>query len=291
MIEELFQILVQIPGPNFLWYFAGISIVCIVIGWKWKNADGSTQYDLPELTKFDPIAIAALRDGTNAVIRTALFSLWNKNLVGFRNEGKDTEIFTLELKFGTKLGNIEDDIYRAVRAPTETSHIFGDNNLKLRIEAYLQPIYTEMENLRLARTKDDRKRIWRIFMVLAPVIAAVGGAKLYLDISHGKPVVFLIMLIAGTLIVLYASLSPNSHPTALGKRYLKALKEHFGWLGEAIKETRAPQGIDPAFAIAIFGIGIIETSNLHGPFKKAFVSAAGCGGGCGGCEGGAGCGG
>lgn len=290
MIEELFQILVQISGPNFLWYFAGISIVCIVIGWKWKNADGSTQYDLPELTKFDPITIAALRGGTNAVIRTALFSLWNNNLIDFRNEGEDTEIFTLYSEYRAKLENIEEEIYRAVRAPTKTSHIFSDNNLKLRIEAYLQPIFTEMENLHLARTKDDRERIWRIFMVLAPVIAVVGGAKLYLDISRSQPVVFLIMLIVGSLIVLYASLSPYSHPTALGKRYLKALKEHFGWLGEAIKETRAPQGIDPALAIAIFGIGIIGTSNLHGPFKKAFTSTGGCGGGCGGCGGCAGCG-
>lgn len=96
MIETFLEMLMKIPGSIFLWYFAGLSIVCIVIGWLWKNVDGSIRYLFPELTRFD--TIAALREGMNATIRTAIFSLWNKKLVNLRNDGNDTEIFALNSK-------------------------------------------------------------------------------------------------------------------------------------------------------------------------------------------------
>jgi uncharacterized protein (TIGR04222 family) len=151
-----------------------------------------------------------------------------------------------------------------------------------RIEAHLKPIYAELENLHLARTEADRSRIWRIFKLLALVIVGIGGIKLYFGFIHSRPVGFLIILLIGSVIALYAALNPNRISTALGQRYLKALGEHFDWLKESIKETRTPAGIDTAFAVAIFGISILGASTLYDPFNKAFSPGKAGSGGCGG---------
>jgi hypothetical protein len=42
----------QIPWPTFLIYYIGLVIGCIVLGWLFVNADGSTAYPLPNLTRF-----------------------------------------------------------------------------------------------------------------------------------------------------------------------------------------------------------------------------------------------
>jgi len=66
----------------------------IAICWLWVNADGSTKYLLPDLTRLDSIAIAALRGGRELVIRTAVFRLWDRKFIDFTGEGRDAEITT-----------------------------------------------------------------------------------------------------------------------------------------------------------------------------------------------------
>lgn len=301
MIETLLQMLQQIPGSTFLWYFAGFSVICILLARLWARADGSTQYPLPEPTRFDPIAIAALRGGTNSVIRTIIFSLWDRNLIKIRGNGKDAKITTLKHCKDTKLDLVEKEIYHALQVTTKPGDLFHDTSLLLKIETYLRPIYEKLENQHIARTEKDRSRIWWIFGSFMLVIVSVGGTKLYLGLTYGRPVLFLIILLIISVIVLYAALSPKATPTTLGWQYLQSLEEHFGWLRESIKQTRTPEGIDPAFALAVFGIGVLGPSDLYKPFNKAFPSnkagSGGCSGGCGGgysgggCSGGGGCGG
>lgn len=290
MFETIFEMLVQIPGQTFLLYFAVIAVVCIILGWLWANDDGSTAYQLPELTRFDPVAIATLRGGVNSVIRTAVFSLWNKKLVEFKEEEKDTTIKAVNSYEGTKLGTIEKEIYDFVRTSASTRVLFEDNDLKEKIEMHLRPVKAELENLHLVRTAEDRVRTWKAAITMSFIIIATGGTKLYLGITHGRPVGLLILSLIVSVIALYVVLNPGAIPTRLGRRYLEELEGHFDWLKESIKDTRSPEGIDPSLAIAIFGIGILGASTMYDPFNKAFpadkAGSGGCGGGCGGYYGG-----
>ncbi len=72
----MIQSLIQISGPEFLVYFTGLSLACIVAGRLWSNADGTIHYPLPELTSLDAISVSALRGGWCSVIKTVLFTLW-----------------------------------------------------------------------------------------------------------------------------------------------------------------------------------------------------------------------
>lgn len=295
MIETLLNAIIYIPGPTFLLYFIGLSTICIKLGWLWANADGSTQHPLPEPTRFDPIAIAALRNGTNSVIRTVIFSLWNNKMIDFKGEGKDTTVESMQSHQEARLGTIEKEIYNFVKTPRKISDLFQDSDLKQNVEMHLRPIYEKLENSHLVRTELDRSRTWKAITLTAFVITGVGVTKLYFGIKYGHPVLFLIILLIISLIALYIALKPGAIPSRLGRLYLKELEGHFGWLKE---DTYNPKGIDPAFAIAIFGIGALSASPIYNPFNKAFPaskSGGGCGGGCGGGGGdggeGGGCGG
>jgi len=236
MIETMWQTLIQIPGPAFLWYFAGLSVICIVLAWLWARADGSTQYPLPELTRFDPVAIAALRGGTNSVIRTIIFSLWKRNLVEIRDDGKETEITTLKHWTDAKLEPVEKEIYQALQVPTKAGDLFQDKNLLLNLEIYLGPIYEKLENLHLARTENERSRIWWIFGSFLLVIVGVGGTKLYLGLIYGHPVFFLIILLFVSVIVLYTVLDPKAIPTASGGSTFKGLRSTLAGSGNRSKK-------------------------------------------------------
>ena len=71
------------------------------------------------------------------------------------------------------------------------------------------------------------------------------------------------------------------------------LEEHFGWLEKSIRANKAPEGINPAFAIAIFGISFLSGNALYKTYSEAFlvreIRQTGTGntggGGCGGCGG------
>jgi uncharacterized protein (TIGR04222 family) len=97
------------------------------------------------------------------------------------------------------------------------------------------------------------------------------------------PIPFVLLLIG----VPFWVLKPKAPHTQLGRRYLKALKENFGWVQESLKSGSTPAEIDAALAIAIFGVGALSGVSLYGPFTQAFPApkSGGCAGGCGGCGG------
>ncbi len=300
----MIEMLIRIPGPTFLGYFICLSFVCILLGRLWVNADGSTQYPLPELTRFDPLSVAALRGSWASVIRTAIFSLWNRKLVEIKitkHWWKRDEIKIIRMpKRKEVLSPIEEEIYRLLLTPSEPSDLLQDTGFRERIQGHLEPINRQLKELHLVRSASDRFRAWIATLVMARVIGAVGGTKLYLGITRGRPVLFLIILLIVSLIVLFGVLKPQAIFTKLGRHYLKELQEHFGWVKESLEAGSAPEGIDPTLAIAIFGVGILAGASRYSPFSEAFSSSkygwgggcggggcggGGCGGGCGGCGG------
>jgi hypothetical protein len=107
-------------------------------------------------------------------------------------------------------------------------------------------------------------------------------------------------------------LKPTAIPTSLGRRYLKEMEQHFGWVKESVErytydssgqvhlEKSVPEGIDPSLAVAIFGIGALAGYSIYQPYRDVFSPdtqggstllggiwyGGGCGGGgCGGCGG------
>ena len=279
-----------IPWPTFLIYYIGLVIGCILLGWLFVNADGSTAYPLPSLTRFKSTDIAALRGGSAEVIHTVVFSLWRRNLINIEGEGRDTEIESISSKKSV-LSPIEKLIHQYALTKRQIRYLLDSTGLRSQVERQLEPLYIEFEDLHLIRTHRDQLRAWIVAFTLGFLIMAVGGAKVYLKIFHGRPFVSLIIILIASIIILIAVLKPRKEaPTRLGRRYLKELEKNFGWVRESLKGGKTPEGIDPAYAIAVFGVGALAGVSAFSPFSQAFPTDKpgrdwSFGGGCGGCGG------
>jgi hypothetical protein len=59
----MIDMLIKIPGPDFLGIFILFSVFCIFVAWLLnKRLDDSTRYPMPSLTSLNPFEIAALRE-------------------------------------------------------------------------------------------------------------------------------------------------------------------------------------------------------------------------------------
>jgi len=163
------EMFIRIPGPLFLILFIGLALVCIIVGWWWANADGSTEYLTSDFTRLhlDAVATEVLRGGS-----------------------------TLDMP-----------------------------------RPHLERTYYELEQLHLVRNRGDRYRAWSATITMAIVIVAVGGTKLYLGITRGRPVLLLACLLILSLIMLFHFLKPWGSRTRLGRRYLKSLE-----MGQGVAE-------------------------------------------------------
>lgn len=295
----MIQMLTKIPGPQFLIIFALLALVCIYFAWNWANADGSGDYRMPGPNSLDPILISALSGGKNAVIRTVIFDLWNRNLI--KISGEDAAAVIEGVPSSEKRRSaIHEAVYQfTLRGTRQPSQLFSDTNLNAEVDALLEPTFRDLERQRLLQTKEDLSRTRFAFWTALSIVAAFGGTKLVLGISRYKPVGFLVVELIISFIVLMAALRPwGLKPTRLGYRYLKRLKKHFAWMQEHLSKKNHYTGIDPVFAVAIFGVSPLIGSPLFDPFGKAFRTGStsqsgGCGGssGCSGGGGGGGCGG
>jgi uncharacterized protein (TIGR04222 family) len=299
-IDDPIEMLRQIPGPKFLVLFIVLIGTCIGIGWLWVNADRTKRYPLPGLTYYHAFVITALRGGRAAVIRTAVFSLWIQKLVEIEKVHRwwwfdKFEVTIREHELRTELNPIELEIHQFLHAPRSSRDLFRNASLKYRIERYLEPVYGELEELHLMRTKTEKDHAWMVTITIASVIAVLGGTKLYLGLTHGKSSMYLFFLLPVSLISLFVILKPWGTLTQLGRHYLKVLKDRFAWMMIVVDLDRYPEGVDPTLSIAIFGISVLGGTAMYESFCEAFPLGqigGGCSGGCsGGCGGGCGGGG
>ena len=127
-------------------------------------------------------------------------------------------------------------------------------------------------------------------------MAVIGLARLFIGISRGRPVGFLILMgIIGAFAI--AKAGRPGRVSLRGKAYLERMKATWSWL----KDSQDSQDWSPSLAAGVFGVAVLagtEMSPMTEMFKRSnsgyFPGGDGGGGGCGaggGCSGGGGCGG
>ncbi len=141
--DPMIEFLTHIPVSLFVLYFGIFTAICIIIGKLWINADGSNQFPTPDPTRFDPITIAALRGGWKSVIRTAIFSLWNRDLIRIGMDATITQgkhIAQSVPEQGENLEGIEQDIYQFLQTRKGIRELFQDTHLENQIRKRIEPI-------------------------------------------------------------------------------------------------------------------------------------------------------
>ena len=291
----MLDLLIRVPGPDFLLYFAQLAALAILLGWIWIRRDGTGSLPVPGPTRLDARALAALRGGRQGLLHLALLRLWEAGLIKARGgaDGKDQLVANACQPLPTD--PIETLVYRfsaaRERAPGD---YFKDKSLHRQIDLAAKPVYDELERLQL-RTGAVRllaARRVRTWVVLG--LLALGGTKLVLGILHAKPIGFLVLLLALSLILALVLLRPPL-TTALGRAFLASMRQRLAWM-----KTNSRPNSDPGLAVALFGLaavaGVAGLIGFHQAFagteRNAGDSSGGCGGGgCGGSDSGGGDGG
>ncbi|MDA7921498.1 TIGR04222 domain-containing membrane protein [Verrucomicrobiales bacterium] len=149
----------------------------------------------------------------------------------------------------------------------------------------------------------DAQRFFNQILIALPMISLIslGVAKAIAGLSHGKPIGYLIVLLALTVGIMFAVLSFTPRRTRATDNYWK--REKAALKKEVRQEMATFDGFSntPVLPLAVAVLGTAALKNLEGmesiqPAMKlldrnATNSSGGCGGGCGSGCGGGGCGG
>jgi uncharacterized protein (TIGR04222 family) len=284
----MIDMLIKIPGPYFLGIFILFSAFCIFVAWLLKKRlDDSIRYPMPSPTSLNPFEIAALRDGRKGVIQTALFNLYNRELLTITGTGNSAQVQINDSATQKPEGAIEEVIYQFANQARKPAAFFKNTALQESLDKFLEPINQKLENMHLKPTDFQTTRTWKRLMVTLFIILGVGGTKAFFDIFvYEQPFDFLLYLLLFIFAITFKVLKPNNQ-TALGKRFQKQLAKAF----KSIKDEELTE-IDHTFKVAIFGTSALSGFAAFSSFKNAFSnrshseSGGGCGGGgCGGCGG------
>jgi len=296
--------MMQIPGPFFLGGIFLLSLSGIMILFiRWNRC--SSQESLGEHP--DPMHIAYLVGGVEHLIRTGVFSLWQKGIVAF--ETKDKKKYISCKSFIEKTNNQSETIIRDhLISEKPFKEFIKDTALIKRLEAFHQ---TTKDSWMQKGLLFSGEQLWQRkleFILFYIIIMILGCYKIYLGIHNDKPVLFLIGFIVLFNIIMFLFSRKNSNLTACGKRSVNQAKRNLEWLKERVTAASTEhQRSDPALplAVALFGAGILlaggsffaPITDLYGAKERGGCSSGGCGGGCSssgcgssGCSGG-GCGG
>jgi uncharacterized protein (TIGR04222 family) len=273
----------QIPGPLFLAAFLAFSLLCILLMRSLTDADGSTGQAFVEEAGLDPVAVAMLQGGLDSVIRSRVFSLMNLGLVIIEGEKENMRVRAASGARPGGLSGLDMEILAFLSAMRTPEELFRDRGFRARVEAHLVDVRAGLERRQLIRSQSQQARAFRIALFFGALIAALGGLKLYLGITHAKPVVFLVILLLASEVFLLFIFKKGKGLTRLGRDYLKNLRERFRW---TLKRKKLPQGVDLSFLVALYGAGHLSVNSLYPQYSEAFrrnaAGASGCSGGCGG---------
>ncbi|MEY3219882.1 MAG: hypothetical protein RIT27_1239 [Pseudomonadota bacterium] len=288
----MFDGFIAIRGQDFLMFFWIFFGAAVVVGrWLMGRADESKHFSMPSPSQLNTYEIAALRDGRKGVIHTALFNLWQADLIKVSGKNQDAHISLVSPQHLAPKNNFEAILFHYIKEqPRKPADFFSASSIHDELNNALENSYQKLEKLHLRRTEEQLANVKRIGNVFFWSIMILGLTKLYFGITYGRPVLFLVISLVIAFIVGLIVFSPsNPFLSTLGKRYLKSLQKHFSKTQNAMK-----MDIDPALRVAIFGVAALAGFAIFAEFQEAFAASAmssnsssgGCGGGCGGSDGG-----
>jgi uncharacterized protein (TIGR04222 family) len=291
-----------ISGPRFLLLYvvllAGTVLVAAVAG---KRALAGPGEGAVVPARLDPYEAAYLNGGSALVATAAVSNLLRGGLLATTGRRRGQVRLIARNAPGAAVHPVEWATYELVAAGP--SRPLGELRAALGQSPAVDAVRERLRRGGLVPTPEQRNRYRATALWFTPLLA-LGVARVIAGSANGRPVGFLLVLLAVTAAVAAVRCLRVPHATELGRRTLRRLRA----------ETRRPAlGASPAelgMATALFGAGVLwsadaataaalrlprESGAHFGGFSGGDGGGGSCGGGgCGGggsCGGGGGCGG
>jgi uncharacterized protein (TIGR04222 family) len=291
----------DLPGPEFLLFFLGLSVVAIVaLVVTRKFAESSSA---PKLDLSDPYLIAYLRGAEPETLRVAAVSLIDRGLL----VATGTQLKTAEKASPDAVRHpVEKELLRRFKRAGEASSIFDDSRLRATCKPYEQTL----KNVGLLPGESIVSARWTRLLIACALLGGVAVVKILIALERGRTNVWFLIILTIIAIVVAVKIS-FPRLTESGKRMIADLQNLYSGLKDrALFLQTGGATIEPMMLAAVFGVGALAganfayTSALFPRAKEADkwstwnASTSGCGSSCsscgsscsGGCGGG-GCGG
>jgi uncharacterized protein (TIGR04222 family) len=287
-----------ISGPRFLLlYVALFAVAALVVVLARRRALAAGQGAVVP-TRLDPYEAAYLNGGGQLVATTAVSNLLRGGLLADAGHGRRGRQVRLVTTAAPPAGvhPVEWATYELVAARPERA--LGEVRAALGRSPAVAAVRERLRLGGLVPTPEQRTAYRATALWFVPLLA-LGVARVAAGSANGRPVGFLVVLVAATVVAAAAMCLRVPHATALGRQTLRRLRA----------ETRRPTvGASPAelgMATALFGTGVLWAADVetamalrvpreHGGFLGGGDGGGGGGdggGGGGSCGGGGGCGG
>jgi uncharacterized protein (TIGR04222 family) len=285
-----------ISGPGFLLrYVALFAVTLLVVGLARRRALGGGEASATGPARLDAYEAAYLNGGGGLVATTAASNLLRSGVLATTGRRRRRPVRLLTRAAPTVgVHPVEWATYELVAGRPERP--LGEVQAALGRSPALAALRQRLQLGGLVPTAEQRARYRAAALWFLPLLA-LGAARVVAGSANGRPVGYLVVLLAATVAVAAVSGLRVPHATTLGRRALGRLRA----------ETRRPApGASPAelgMATALFGAGVLWAADVetalamrvpreHGAFLGGVGGdGGGGGGGCGGGGGGGGCGG
>ncbi|MCD6050790.1 MAG: hypothetical protein K0Q55_2193 [Verrucomicrobia bacterium] len=292
-------------GPDFLGFylfsFMGLLVLAFILVSRAKFRPGSI-----DINTVHPYEFAYLNGGRQAVVHAAIARLMKDGCLR-REAGGDT--------FATGDARLENAHPIEERIISYTQNRQGGCTAFSLLAAVKVPTAALANRLEAAQLLLSAEQHWRIRALVLGLfggLALLGINKILTGLSRSKPVFFLMMLTALTMVGCIVYCVKMSRRTSLGKEILTVVKDRCRSLADWSRQGRMePVGADVALMVGVLGlstlpaVGMTDLRRTLAPPSQGGgdggSGGSGCsssdggggdggGGGCGGCGGG-GCGG
>jgi uncharacterized protein (TIGR04222 family) len=290
--------LLHMPGPQFLFVYAVIAAISLLIFnalMYLDNTDARPPSPLPG--RPDPYEIAYLRDGIAGVIGVALYALKRMGAIALDDKGQLAPIGG----GASPRHPIEAAVLGQIGSRVEARQASNSYILRSGVEPCLAPLIRRLGNQGLLTTSRFRRFAVSVAALIGACLIGLATLKISVALATGhRNVGFLVVetilaLIALGFNVAFVAWRPAS---ARGRAYLR--RARLSLSGEAIHEADSAPSFANAAALALVGAYGFQVLR-YGPdagFAKAIQRRSsgdgggdGGGGGGGSCGGGGGCGG
>ena len=281
----------DLRGPEFLLFYGILSVFVLALTVLLRRAlDGESAPMQPAQIVSDPYLVAQLRGGSDETLRVALLSLLDRDLLEYDNGTVRTK---KDVEPGHARRPIEQQILGLYRHGGDLSLLAG---AAPACDAYDD----ELRRLKLIPDDAIRARRTVLFVVMLLILGGVGLTKIAIGIQRDRPVLFLVLMTAAAVLLLWGS--THSRRTRHGQELLSNVRTLFEGLRSRADTIRGGGATSElALVAAVFGIAAVPETAF--PYRKALFphaatssSGSSCGSsssscGSSSCGGGGGCGG
>jgi uncharacterized protein (TIGR04222 family) len=281
----------ELRGPEFLALYVVLLLAAVAVAAGLRRlfcrpSDEPT----PEALELSSHEIAFLSGGEQLTVNAAIARLVHEGALAVDSQDRKLTASGEGLRFDAS--ELEQEIYSAVEGEAGTTIVA----LRPIVSSQIAPIRQRLLDLGLL-VSDDRAWAARFFpSVLILMVALFGVVKIFIGLSRGRPVEFLVALCLLSL-VLAVFFGRRVHRSRSGDRALGQMQlENAALKYQGGRRLNELAGEDLALGVSLYGISLLAYSPLAKlqtaltpPASSSVASNGGCGGGGGG--GGGGCGG